>query len=75
MGVLLILAVVVLAFLTGVLLSHVKRMSKSVQELGVATDKLQYQLDALDDEMRDLTDGRSRRRSDRWARDGEREDE
>lgn len=75
MGVLLILAVIALAFLTGVLLSHVKRMSKQLRELGVSTDKLQYQLDALDDAVRDLTDGRSRRRSDRWTRDGDREDE
>lgn len=75
MGVLLILAVIALAFLTGVLLSHTKRLSKTVQELGTATDKLQYQIDGLDDAVRDLTDARERRRSDRWTRDSDREEE
>ena len=75
MGVLLILAVIALSFVTGVCISHMRKLTGTVDEIRRRTDQVQKHVDEIEDEMRYLDDRRdSRRRVPRVGRDLEEED-
>lgn len=62
MGVLLILAVIILAFVTGAMLTHTRKLTHSLDELSRRTDRLQGELEAVEDELRYVDDRRDLRR-------------
>ena len=75
MGVLLILAVIALSFVTGVCISHMRKLTGTVDEIKRRTDQVQKHLDDLEEELRYLDDRRDvRRRVPRVGRDLEEEE-
>lgn len=62
MGVLLVVTVIVLAFLSGANLAHNRRLARAVEEVRRRNDQITKQVDEIEDELRSIDDRRSARR-------------